>query len=688
MQEEGESMIMKNSVDDVISHSNSSDREFGTESNSINQILCKWFSEPKISEVPMIGIQGMHLSRLYQNKFSVPAGFVLTTKACQTFLTENKILPEIQNAVQRVSKMSDDELSHLSEQLSNLIATGKFSKDFEEVVQEAYEILNTDQTQLSAAKASAFTILKNSYEPPFVAVRSSLVHENKSGTLPALMNVKGIEHVLEAVKTCYQSLVTLKQLRILSTHRNEELLMTAVIVQKMIDADISGFIMQKGEGYLIEAVWGLGALLSEGNVEPDRYEVQKEHDMMTLNKVHIGTKEHAMTRNASGKNIIVQLTENRRQQQLLTAVDAQRLAKMGEMITAVFKEKQRIAFALTRGELYILGCTPHNPPVEPASIISDVEESTPETLSSELQTPEKTPPAVEPFPIPIAANPTTIGTGHIGFMQGNTPVAYHLVASGESRDETFHALATLVQIAPVVLILPGNLSSVRAKYIYMSLGAVKRLASIAPQYATMTVLVPHVTEVRHFSDVRGLARTMDIPESVNFGINIDTPAAIQLIGKFCDAGVAHIEFDMASVARHLLGKRTDAREQEMFSPAILTALKYVHKQAERADIQVSVLLPQGLQLSPSQLDMLEGHGVYAYSATLSHASYLAHLLGTDLHWPEPYSPNNAQVSPAKEEDIEQVLLRELESGENQTGNGDVKQDMLPLLDSISVDNLS
>ena len=638
--------------------------------------MIKWFSEPKISEVSMIGVQGKHLSVLYQNKFSVPAGFVLTTKACQTFLIENKILQEIQNAAQLASKMSDEQLSRLSEQLSRLITAGKFSKEFEEAVQEAYEILNADQTQLSAAKASAFTILKNSYEPPFVAVRSSLIQEEESGALPALMNVKGIEHVFGAIKTCYQSLVTPKQLHTLEAQGNQELLMIAIIIQNMIDADISGFIMQKGEGYLIEAVWGLGALLSEGNVEPDRYEVQKEHDMMTLNKVHIGTKEHAMTRDASGKNIIVQLTENRRQQQLLTAVDAQRLAKMGEMITAVFEEKQRIAFALIRGELYILGCTPHNLSLETAPIISDVEESTPETLSSKPQEPEKTLPATEPFPIPITTNPAIIGTGHIGFMQSNAPVVYHLVASGESRDETFHELATLVQVAPVTLILPGNLSSVRAKHIYMSLGAVKRLSSIAPQNITMTVLVPNVTEVRHFSDVKGLARTMGIPESVNFGINIDTPAAIQLIGKLCDAGVAHIEFDMASVARHLLGKRTDAREQEMFSPAILTALKYVHKQAERVDIQVSVLLPQGLQLSPSQLDMLEGHGVYAYSASLSHASYLAHLLGTDLHWPEPYSPNNAQVSPAKEEDIEQVLLRELESEENRLGNEDAKNTLV------------
>src|SRR3989338_9355154 len=123
--------------------------------------------------------------------------------------------------------------------------------------------------------------------------------------------------------------------------------------------------MQKGEGYLIEAVWGLGALLSDGNVEPDRYEVQKEHDMMTLNKVHIGTKEHAMTRDASGKNILVPLTENRRQQQLLTAVDAQRLAKVAEMIYQAFEEPQRIAFALTQGEPYVTGCTPYIVLAEP-----------------------------------------------------------------------------------------------------------------------------------------------------------------------------------------------------------------------------------------------------------------------------------------------------------------------------------
>lgn len=638
----------------------------------------KWFSELKISEIPMLGIQGRALSTLYQNKFSVPPGFVLTAKACQAFLAENKVLPEVEKLMPRLAagSFSDDELKVASERLQGMVAAGSFSPALEEALREAYEILNTDKAQLASASAATLTILKNSYEPPFVAVRCSPVHEEQLSLSPAFMNVKGIDALVSALKECYQSLLAPQQLRLLAS-KGDALPTLPVIIQSMIDADISGTIACRGEAYVIEAVWGLGSLLASGEVEPDRYEVRKEHEMMMMQKARIGTKEKAMTRDAGGKNIVVSLPENRKQQQLLTAADAQRLAKIGEMALAAFDTPYRVAFALTQGELHIVGCRP-----DALSVTSQDENAEAELPPHELAPSEATVPLAQvalsptpvpesPLPMPVVAVPvetptaatTTNSSGRLGFRQGRFPVVYHAACSGAANDAAFLALATIVQCASVTLMLPGHLSNAKPRAIYQGLEAVRRL-SLLPAAADITLLVPHATQPRHFEDVRNLARTLSVPETVKLGIRLDTPAAVQLIGKFCDAGVQHIEIDFATLAQHLLGQRWNPEVRELFSPAVLTALRYVHRHAERAGIEVSIALPREAQLSPHDLDLLADNGAYAYNAPLSHAPYFAHLLGTELRWHAVETlPVSQPLPPASTEDVEEVVLAQLEAGD-------------------------
>ena len=680
----------------------------------------QWFSESAIAPASQIGTLGRQLSILYGKKFSVPPGFVITTYVCQTFLQENEIMPEIEALLKQGATMQHEELVRRSERLKERIKAGKFSPALQEAVQEAYGILNTDVTQTGLAKAGALAILKNSYEPPFVAVRSSALEDIENFTAysqlsvkfsngqlprkedighaivhnehPAFMNVKGNENLMEAVKACYQSLVTPEHIR-------EAALASlpfsgiAVIIQIMIDADISGIITPKGEdGFIIEAVWGLGQLLTEKKIEGDRYEVRKELGLMVLKETRVGGKEYAMTRDASGKNIIVQLTENRRQQTLLTAADAQRLAKIAEMVIQSCQESQRITFALTRGTLHILSCRAYNGLEEKPSskVMPEVEEmSAPvesETVAEHL--PDTQPSALIAPPLAASASGLLESFGRIGLMSEHAPIIYHPLVSGISSDEVFHALVTLAYIAPVAIILPGHLSSIRLKQVHQTLEAVRRLSSLAP-HATITALVPHVTQVHHFTDVSNLAKALGVSSSVKFGVRIETPAAVQLMGKLCDAGITHVEFDLAAVTQHLLARRTPARTRDLFSPAVLTALNYIHRRAERAGIHVSVSLPSTLQASPAHLDQLAAQGVYAYSVTPLYGTYMIHLLGIDLHWHEPYAPERAAlVEERLVEDIEAVVLRELSDAnedEHQPESKSLKQNIPPLNDAMSAD---
>lgn len=119
-----------------------------------------------------------------------------------------------------------------------------------------------------------------------VAVRSSMVNEDGSessyaGQLDSLLNVEGAETVVQAVRSCWVSMVNLRLLAYLRGRNSEFEPSMAVIVQGMAEAKAAGVAFSadpiSGEEYvIIEATAGLGDVVAGGTVNPDRWVVDPD----------------------------------------------------------------------------------------------------------------------------------------------------------------------------------------------------------------------------------------------------------------------------------------------------------------------------------------------------------------------------------------------------------------------------
>ncbi|MCZ7359137.1 MAG: hypothetical protein O8C55_03585, partial [Candidatus Methanoperedens sp.] len=148
------------------------------------------WEESESSPVTDVGGKGKNLGRLHRYGFSVPLGGVLISQAYPDFLDHN----ELAGSIQALAAIKADE-----------VLTGE--KQLEGVRQKIYERHIPDLILKELAEALAgMNLLEKA-----VAVRSSAAAEDSASTSFAgihdsFLNVRGVEHIIKAIKGCYASL--------------------------------------------------------------------------------------------------------------------------------------------------------------------------------------------------------------------------------------------------------------------------------------------------------------------------------------------------------------------------------------------------------------------------------------------------------------------------------------------------
>lgn len=207
------------------------------------------------------GGKGYSLAILAKSAFSVPDGFIVTSSAFFEFLKQNHLFNEITNLV---SILREANLQDVSQEIRSLILEGEVPR----------EIITEIADHLSELETS------------YVSIRSSAVSEDSAiasfaGLFDTFLHIRAeLPLVLENVKQCWASLFNSRAM----VYRMEKGMPhfggMAVIIQKMIRAEISGVTFTRHplekKVLVIEASYGLGDLIVGGKIEPDEFTVNRE----------------------------------------------------------------------------------------------------------------------------------------------------------------------------------------------------------------------------------------------------------------------------------------------------------------------------------------------------------------------------------------------------------------------------
>ena len=337
--------------------------------NDKNHQFVKWFSELSNKDVAIAGGKGASLAEMYNNKFPIPPGFIITARAYNYLIDKSGLDKKIKEILKGLDIEDTETLNRDSKKIRELIVNSEMPSDLEEEIIEAYDILNADQKDINKTEGGVLEILKTGREHIFVAVRSSATTEDLSeasfaGQQETFLNVKGERELIIKVKECFASLFTARATYYRQkkgfTHDKAYL---AVVVQKMVDSEKSGVIFSqnpvtKDESILIEAVWGLGEGIVSGRIKPDQYIVDSSMENFKILDTRIGDKKVAIVKDSSGKNIIVKLKDERSKQQVLSSYEIKILAQYAKQLEKHYSKPQDIEFAIERNEIYIVQSRP------------------------------------------------------------------------------------------------------------------------------------------------------------------------------------------------------------------------------------------------------------------------------------------------------------------------------------------
>ncbi|WP_321495513.1 PEP/pyruvate-binding domain-containing protein [uncultured Desulfobacter sp.] len=297
------------------------------------------FQQLGIADRDIAGGKGASLGELTNAGIPVPPGIVLTTRVFNNFLSENKLTSVLQFLIK-----DRDDFEVTSLRIRKLIEDQIFTEKYQKELLEKLQLFHSD----------------------FYAVRSSATAEDGSdnsfaGQLDTFLNVTA-DHVPDMVKKCWGSLFSPRALFYQKHNKIDQAnVSVAVVVQKMIDAEISGIaftanpINKNRCEMVIEAGFGLGEAIVSGQITPDDYIVSKS-DLQIIHK-NIQKQKEKIVRH--GNDTQTEKVEKKlRGKQKLNNRHIIELARICLKIEDVYQKPMDIEWAFDGEQLFITQARP------------------------------------------------------------------------------------------------------------------------------------------------------------------------------------------------------------------------------------------------------------------------------------------------------------------------------------------
>jgi pyruvate, water dikinase len=298
-----------------------------------------FFDDERCADVALAGGKGASLARMTALGLPVPPGFVVSADALEAALSSTAA------AIREVLAGGED-LATISAEATALVRAADSGGAFPAQVADAYQRLGDGDVA--------------------VAVRSSATAEDSeaasfAGQQETYLHVRGVEQIVERIRDCWCSFFTERALFYRSKKGSLSDLGMAVVVQRMVEPDVSGvmFTIDPTKGrrdrMVVEAVFGLGEGVVSGQLTPDHYVLARDG---RLKRTKLTTQPYAIVHDPAGGVREQRLAPERGEAQTLAEEQLARLAKVGIDLEQRLGGPQDIEWAIQDDELFVLQSRP------------------------------------------------------------------------------------------------------------------------------------------------------------------------------------------------------------------------------------------------------------------------------------------------------------------------------------------
>ena len=284
--------------------------------------------------IEKIGGKSLNLSMMASAGFNIPPAFIVSVEAYDFFI-KKELEVKLSKILDSIDFNNENSISKGCSLIRSIIKS-------EELPQNLFLEINNKIIDLPDG---------------YYAVRSSAVAEDLpdssfAGQLDSFLYIKK-EDVLEKIIDCWASYWNDRAVKYRHDssieHLDTELAVAgiAVLVQKMVDANISGVTftanpVNGSNDIVIESTWGLGEAIASGIVTPDIFVLSREGDVIEKN---IQTKKRGyFLRN--NENTLITINGENRQKSSLNKKILKKLLNTGIELEKFFGSAQDIEWAI------------------------------------------------------------------------------------------------------------------------------------------------------------------------------------------------------------------------------------------------------------------------------------------------------------------------------------------------------
>jgi len=324
-----------------------------------------WFKDLSKKDVLKVGGKGAQLGEMSKLGVPVPQGFCVTVNAYRKFLEESGVGEEIYAILDELDVNDNERLQTAEERIYELIMGAEIPDDIVSAIKTSYNNMNIDIDVLKMGEK--INMIKAGRDLSYVAIRSSANAEDQpetsfAGQNKTFLNIKGADHVVEAVKECWASLFSARCIfyKVKNNLEHRKVLISAV-VQKMVNADSAGVAFtinpttNNKDEIVIEAGFGLGESVVSGSITPDVYLVNKS-DFNIIDKVLNEQKEKIVLDINLGRSVTKRVLEGKVQK--VRDAHIKEIAQYAKKLEEHYKMAQDIEFAIEGNRVYIVQTRP------------------------------------------------------------------------------------------------------------------------------------------------------------------------------------------------------------------------------------------------------------------------------------------------------------------------------------------
>ncbi len=306
-----------------------------------------WFDELSKEDVILAGGKGANLAEMTRAQVPVPPGFIVTSDAYFHFLKKTGLDVKIRELLEALDVDDTQRLTRVSDKIKEEISSSPVPQEIAREIKQAYKELGGG---LVAARSSA--------------TAEDLPEASFAGQQRTFLNVQSEREVLTAVKGCWASLFEARAIFYRQQRGFDHLTVgLAVPIQRMVQSEVSGVMftvepLTNDTGkILIEAAYGLGEAIVSGELNPDRYTVDKAQ--LSVIEKQIAKQEWEIVKNyqATGienSNVKVTVASSRQHKQKLSDKEIVALAELGKRLEALYQFPQDVEWAKQDKKLFVV----------------------------------------------------------------------------------------------------------------------------------------------------------------------------------------------------------------------------------------------------------------------------------------------------------------------------------------------